>query len=70
MYFLHLLLVCSSKLIIPWGEDGAIGATTDGDIYTANICPIEKIRDTLGAGIYYYHSVAIEFRKRKIKYKN
>ena len=50
---MHLLFVCSSKLIVPWGDDGAIGATTNGEIYTANIYPIEKVADTLGAGIYY-----------------
>ena len=46
----------SSKLIVPWGEDGAIAATTDGNVYTANIYPIEKVKDTLGAGTYNLHS--------------
>ena len=41
-----------SVLVCPWGEDGALAGTTDGQTHNSNIYPPDKVIDTLGAGTF------------------
>lgn len=42
--------VCRSTLVCAWGEEGAMGLTSDGTIVQSKAFPPSKIVDTLGAG--------------------
>ena len=53
MLILNLSYILSSHratVICPWGEQGAIGMTTNGEMFSSQAFRPVKVVDTLGAG--------------------